>query len=370
MPAFRHAFLGRLWGATTTYASGGAPVAACCKLALHALTCTLAISLVSCGASRSKQDSERTPGDSGLSDSESSGGSGAGGTTGSVTSVSDAGQSSDGGSTLINECDAAPATWMFCDGFESSDFAAWDDYDGNPPSTNQRVEEPGPLKRDGNHVGRLRVPKGRGGADFVKVLPVSAQRVYARWYVQWEPGYDFNAPNHGSGLHAGERDWLGHSDTRPNGTDWATAWLEPVMVDGVPRLNAYSYYAGMYMDCVDPNGSCWGDHFPCMIGDAYCTRSEHRPTSAPVGLVTGRWYCLEEMIDVGTPTENASNADGILDFWIDGTEIGPWTALWLRASASVENTILWLSVFHHAEHSVEGVLLDDVVLSTDRIGCH
>ena len=31
--------------------------------------------------------------------------------------------------------------------------------------------------------------------------------------------------------------------------------------------------------------------------------------------------------------------------------------------------ILWLSLFHHAEHSVEGILLDDVVVSTDRVGC-
>jgi hypothetical protein len=32
--------------------------------------------------------------------------------------------------------------------------------------------------------------------------------------------------------------------------------------------------------------------------------------------------------------------------------------------------LLWLSLFHHGDHSVEGVMLDDVVVSTSRIGCH
>jgi hypothetical protein len=275
----------------------------------------------------------------------------------------------DVGPPPADECADPADAWIFCDGFESEDFAVWDDYDGNPAETNQRLEEPGPLVRAGNHVGRLRVPPGRGGADFTKVLPRSARRVYARWYMQWEDGYDFRALNHGSGLHAGSRDWLGHSDTRPHGDDWATAWIEPIMVDGTPRLNAYSYYAGMYMDCADPNGACWGDHFPCMVGSAYCTREEHRPTEIPVGLESGRWYCIEEMIDVGDPTASSSGANGVLDFWIDGVEIGPWSSLWMRSDPSIENTILWLGIFHHAEHSVEGILFDDVVASTERIGC-
>jgi hypothetical protein len=270
---------------------------------------------------------------------------------------------------LADECAAPPSSWIVCDGFEAPSFDAWDDYDGNPPSTNQRLEHPGPRGAAGNHVGRLRVPPGRGGADLVRVLPVSARRIYARWYVQWEPGYDFAALNHGSGLHAGAREWLGHSDVRPLGDDWATAWLEPVMVDGTPRLNAYAYYPGMYMDCVDPTGACWGDHFPCMAGDAYCTRPEHGPRVLPVGLETGHWYCVEEMLDVGAPTPGSSDASGALSFWIDGTEIGPFDELWMRSDEAIDVSILWLSLFHHGDHSEEGILFDDVVASTERIGC-
>jgi hypothetical protein len=62
-------------------------------------------------------------------------------------------------------------------------------------------------------------------------------------------------------------------------------------------------------------------------------------------------------------------ADGELDFWVDGLEIGPWTDLWLRTSANVQPSLLWLNLFHHGEHSVAGVMVDRVVVSTTRVGC-
>jgi hypothetical protein len=187
--------------------------------------------------------------------------------------------------------------------------------------------------------------------------------------VKWEPGYDFNARNHGSGLHAGGRNLLGRSDYRPQGDDWFCSWIEPIRDDH--RLNAYTYYRGMYMDCADPQGTCWGDHFPCMFdeGTNYCEKPQHRETVLPPVMETGRWYCIEMMMDGGTPTTNEAEADGILNFWVDGLEIGPWDDLWLRTTPDLKLTILWLSIFHHGDHSEEGLMFDNVVVSTSRIGC-
>jgi hypothetical protein len=216
---------------------------------------------------------------------------------------------------------------------------------------------------------RFRVPAGRGGADLVKVLPTQHDKLYARWYQRWEPGYDFSAANHGSGLNAGSRDYLGQSDYRPNGDDFFGTWFEPDAGDTAlnGRPNLYSYYRGMYQDCADPNGQCWGDHFPCMYSDTYCEKAEHKGQT-PV-LQTGKWYCIELMLDAGTPVQSDAAADGVQDFWIDGTEYGPFQHLWHRTSANVKIGILWLSLFHHAEHSVEGTMYDNVVVSTERIGC-
>ncbi len=269
----------------------------------------------------------------------------------------------------VDECADPGPGWIFCSGFEEGDLSVWDDYDGNPPSTNLVMPLPGPRDLAGNHVMRLRVPPGTGGADLVKVLPGTYDRLYARWYVQWEPGYDFTAPNHGGGLMAGDRSLLARSGLRPDGTNRFIATLEPNTANR--RLNAYAYYRGMYQDCADPDGACWGDRFPCLAdeGQVRCTKPAHRDPPLPPQLETGRWYCIEMLLDGGTPTADGALADGVLDIWIDGEQLGPWDDLWLRTTPELRIGILWLNLYHHAAHSVEGLYLDNVVVSTEPIGC-
>lgn len=256
---------------------------------------------------------------------------------------------------------------VFCSGFEEGSFAIWDDYDGNPLPYNQLVSDPGPLSDSSNHVARFYVPPGEGGADLVKVMPATYDRLFVRWYEKWEPGYDFTVPNHGGGLHAGSRDYLGVSGYRPTGSNFFASYLEPY----AEKENLYTYYPGMYQDCADPNGACWGDHFPCFVdnGANYCTKPQDRPTIMPPQMQSGRWYCLEETIDAGAAVPNGSSANGSLDFWIDGVEYGPWTNLWFRTTPSLKIGVLWLSTYFHGAHADVGVLMDNVVVSTQRIGC-
>ena len=266
-------------------------------------------------------------------------------------------------STTVDECSAKPPEWVFCSGFEEGNKSSWDDYDGNPDSTNLLMPDPGPFNLADNHVMRLRAPLGPGGADLVKVLPGSYDRVYARWYIKYEPGFDFTAGNHGGGLHAGDRNLLGRSGYRPDGTNWFSAAIQH------DRFYAYTYYRGMYQDCADPNGSCWGDSFPCVYdsGQSYCKKPQHR--GAAPSLVADRWYCAEMMMDAGTPVTSDSLANGTLALWIDEQIVGSWNDLWLRTTPNLKLTTLWLNLFHGGNHSVEGVLLDNVVVSTQRVGC-
>jgi len=112
------------------------------------------------------------------------------------------------------------STTVFCTGFEEGNFSLWDDYDGNPSSTNINLADPGPLNLPDNHITRMRVPAGRGGADLTKVFSQQYDKLYVRYYQKWEPGYLFSTPNHGNGLHAGDRNIAGRSDFRPTGADW------------------------------------------------------------------------------------------------------------------------------------------------------
>lgn len=275
-----------------------------------------------------------------------------------------------------NECASPKPEWIFCSGFEEADWhPVWDDYDGNPAPTNVLVSVPGPSNDPQNHAMRLRVtPDQSGGADLVKVL-AAHDRLYARWYVQYEPGFNFAARNHGSGLFGGDRNDLGQSGNRPTGSDFMFAGLDYATdTEQFPHAyHSYVYYPGMYEDCVDPAGSCWGDSLPCTYdtGATYCTNPIDLPTVIPPALVAGRWYCVEEMLDAGTPSADGSTATGGLDFWLDGQELAPSQLHhWMRSSA-IQPNLLWLQLFHHdGTHSVEGVIYDDVVVSTARIGCN
>ncbi len=261
---------------------------------------------------------------------------------------------------------------IFCNGFEDGNLNVWDDYDKNPAPYNVLLEHPGPFNKPGNHVMRLRADPGRGGADALKMLPGGPyDKIYARWYAYWEPGYDFKARNHGSGLGAGSRNYLGASDNRPKGNDFVASWIEPNPKKG-GKLNLYTYYRGMYQNCANPAGSCWGDNFPCLSDDGktFCTEALHRPATdkIPPDLKGGQWYCIEMMLDLGRPSTDGKNATGAVNFWIDGKEYGPWTNLWMRTTEDLKITSLWLNMFHHEAHSVEGMLFDDVVVSTRPIG--
>ena len=74
------------------------------------------------------------------------------------------------------------------------------------------------------------------------------------------------------------------------------------------------------------------------------------------------------MMDGGAPTPGSEGADGVLNLWIDGVEYGPWNNLWMRTTPDLKITILWINLWFHSDHSVEGIMVDEVVVSTERIG--
>lgn len=269
------------------------------------------------------------------------------------------------GETGVDPCDDAPSSWLLCSGFEEGDLSRWDDADGNPAETNQLVADPGPRSRVGNHVARLSPRPGRGGADLVSELPPTTGAVWVRWHVLYEDGFDFTASSRGTGLHAGDRALLGVSGDRPTGADRFDALFQ-TSETGAAEITTYS--VGMYQDCVSPVGGCYSDHLPCTAGDVFCTRPEDRSSRAVVPT-TGRWTCVELLVDPGAATPTAEGADGVLDAWVDGDELGPFTERWLRTDEALVPTVLWLNVFFDGEHTDAGMLIDDVVVATERVGC-
>lgn len=275
----------------------------------------------------------------------------------------------DGLSINPNECASTRPEWVFCSGFEEGNKNIWDDWDGNPDSTNQLITDSGPFNLQNNTVMRIIAPStSRGGADIIKVLPDSYDKLYMRWYMKWENGYDFSVMNHvGGGMGAGDRSRLGQSNYKPDGT-WFWSLMEVNRETQI--FNAYTYSRGMYMDCAI-DGQCYGDLFPCTLdeGSNYCTKPEYREQVNQDIIISDKWYCIEKMIDSGTPTLNSTDANGVLDFWIDDKHVGPWEKIWFRTTPETKINTIWLNVFFHGDHLPAGVQYDNLVVSTKRIGC-
>ncbi len=262
----------------------------------------------------------------------------------------------------------ADAGWVFCSGFEEGSLALWDDMDGNPTSQNEIVAEPGRFGRSDNHVGWLKELPGASGTDLVKDLPATHSKLYARWWIKYRAGFQMDQASAGR-LHAGSRNFLG-ATVRPTGSDHASAGIDYHAAD--PRaLYLSAYLPGMYQDC--PGSFCTADSYPCVYdsGGTFCVRSGDRPPPTPgPQLEADRWYCMEMMVDLGAPTSSATGASGRLALWLDDAPQGEWSNLWMRSSSSLLLTTLYLRLYHGtANHSLVGVYYDDVVVSTDRVGC-
>lgn len=270
-------------------------------------------------------------------------------------------------------CDQPSPDWIFCEDFEDGNVLQWDQDDPKQHGTLRIVADSGEAATS-NHVLQLRLSPGRGGVGLNKTFtPEQYDTLYARWYQQFEPGFDFKAPNHGHGFHAGDRWMRGRSGKRPQGDDYFTAQMEYLRATHhrPARFNIYSYYRGMTMDCRNPDGQCWGDHFPCMLEERYCKkRPDLKPKVLPPPLQAGRWYCVEMMVDAGDPVSQQALANGRMNFRVDGVSYGPWDNLWFRSDAAVKLNHFWLGLFHHQDHSAAGILYDNIVVSRKPIGCN
>ena len=250
-----------------------------------------------------------------------------------------------------NECANPPAGTVFCADFEGTNpKAAFDDYDGNLDTENPVIADTGPSNDGANKAVRFRAPAGQsGGADLVKVLSSGYDKLYARWYLKYETGFNFSAGNHGGGLAAGDRNFIGSSGNQPNGSDFAGSYLQ--YQNDTAQPFAYSYYRGMYQDC-GAQGSCWGDSLPCVYdtGGNYCTKSQDRPSAPLPNFQAGQWYCVEQMVDMELrPPQLHLQTAGLRFGWMASNML-IFRIYGIRTTASLKLQSLWLNLYQGARH--------------------
>jgi hypothetical protein len=120
------------------------------------------------------------------------------------------------------------------------------------------------------------------------------RELYARYYVKFEEGFDFNRGGKLPGLMGGGDSWGRSGGNQPDGTN---GWTLRFMWRSEGKLVIYAYVPK------SENGKWGGDRWG---QDIDCDFKAEQ----------GKWHCIEQYVNVGTPGKD----DGKLKVWIDGVE--------------------------------------------------
>jgi hypothetical protein len=296
-----------------------------------------------------------------------------------------------------SECDDPEPAWLLCEDFEDGGLgwtdwyaqSSWTECAGCPDGVNDpdriRLEQDAGLAHDGEWSvtmpgtsenftgGTLRYATCEGEQQAGCTLQ-GHDRLYFRTWVRLAADHDY--VHHFLGLGGSRPDGYwdanGNAGCRPNGERWAGTRVD---LDPSHELFFYTYFPEM--NC-DSGGYCSGSYaddicngcasidMACSDGPECCWGNHFRP-EAPVVLATETWTCIEMMMELNTPGQ----ADGSMAFWIDD---GLGHMVEGMAWRDVSELQLNRAILEHyiepgdTDHPNQ-VWFDDVVVSTERIGC-
>lgn len=296
-----------------------------------------------------------------------------------------------------SECDTPSATWLTCEDFESGDagFASW--YSASPfvecKGCSGGENNPERLQLDGDptnaHDGdwSMYLPAGEAasyqgaelsyrtcdGAKQSGCTLTGHDRLYFRTWVRLAEDNEY--VHHFLSLRGTKPndywDADGNAGCRPNGDRHIGTTLD---FNRDHELFFYTYTPDM--NC-DAGGYCSGDFaqdicngcasrdLPCENGLECCWGNAYRPEPAVV-LPTGEWACLEMMMEVNTPGQS----DGSMAFWLNDQLGHEVNGMNVRDTAELQLNYANLGNYIDVGHDQSNRLWwDDMVVSTERIGC-
>ncbi len=124
--------------------------------------------------------------------------------------------------------------------------------------------------------------------DFSRFPIEPQEEFHLRYYVRFDPGFDFVKGGKLPGLAGGAANTGGH---KPNGTD---GWSARIMWRPGGKIVQYVYYPDQATE--------YGDDFPWDYG------------GCPRYFIPGQWYCVETYVRLNTPGKK----DGLVASWLDG----------------------------------------------------
>jgi hypothetical protein len=331
-------------------------------------------------------------GGSGGADAGNSGGTSAGG-SGNASSSGGSGNTGAGGSTsTAYDCQNPGPGWLFCEDFEgmAAGFDAWKAHWGWTDSIG--ASDPGRMTSSTDaHTGKYAVyypaaaSSGYKGADLIYRTCDGANKagcalksydqLYFRTYVKLAA--DHERVHHFLNISGSQQFWdaYGNAGCRPNGSRAMGTTVD--FAANTHNTFFYTYYPEM--NC-DPGATCdkYADSqaicdgcakkgMPCSNGPECCWGNWFKPAQ-DVPIPTGKWVCMEMMMKAN----DVGQKNGEMAYWVDGKLADRETGMHFRNTADLGLNMVRLQ--HYLETSdakshSNRVWFDDVVVSTQRIGC-
>jgi hypothetical protein len=199
---------------------------------------------------------------------------------------------------------------------------------------------------------RVKYPKGLIGGDsacqylcsFAKMGLVPRDECYVRYYIRFDPGFDFVKGGKLPGLVGGNANTGGH---KPNGRD---GWSARLMWRPGGKVVQYVYHP-------DQKG-VWGDDFDWM------------KDGEPCHFKPGVWHCVESYMKLNTPGQH----DGIIRSWLDGEKVLEISTLRFRDVGDLKIDGFYFSTFFGggdvswAPEKDQYAQFDDFVLASGYVG--
>lgn len=242
---------------------------------------------------------------------------------------------------------------IFCDDFESGTLDLWQD--GYKPEVHAITSDP--MKTfAGERALEVTYPEGGDGRWLARWFMPGYERAFARLYIKFEEGYRCGVNCTKILAFYGNRlddRWsgFGKAGIRPTGTDFFFTSLVTLNWHRRPdpgEIIFYSYFPDMTQA---PDGMFWGNH-----------SFQEEPREA---VQADRWYCVELELAVNQP----GLRDGYQRMWINDGFKGEQTGIRWRDTADVLINAVQLTFSASPVPTTEHVWIDNVVVSTQRIGC-
>jgi len=252
---------------------------------------------------------------------------------------------------------AADPAVIFADDFETATLGArWDER--TAPERRVLSLVPARGAACGQQCVRVEARLGENHGGGLTKWFESADRLFIRFYVRFDPGCDyvhhFVTLRANKGRRGGEK-WsgFGGAGERPRGDERFSTALEPWGNWGRwPAPGKWNFYSYWHEMKVSPDGKYWGNSF------------QAEPQEA---IPKDRWICAEFMLQHNTPGQ----LDGEQAFWIDGKLLGHWRGINWRKTPILQANALTLESYvtdRWTTNRTNVVYFDNVVVARRYIG--